>query len=205
MSTLKKVISLVLCAAILVGSFALVGSIAPVASAAEETSKIKSYADLNAEYGQNGDGFVYTGLEFYESNGKLTDYYVKSGDELTARVFIKSNMYVGESYILTLFDNKFFDVKLAGGPKASVDGNGYTSNYSNGTVNANHPVRKNNKSSHIITSINLNNVGWIKNLCGFTATYLAETDLVQSNTETDITVSEQAYDANQTNGYLNTM
>ncbi len=195
MSTLKKVISLVLCAAIFVGSFALVGNIAPVASATEETSKVKSYADLVAQYGQNGDGFVYTGIEFYESNGKLTDYYVKSGDELTARVFIKSNMYVGESYIITLFDNKFFDVKLAGGPNASVDGNGYTSNYDNGTINANHPIRKNNKSPHIITSINITNVGWIKNLCGFKATYLAETDLVQSNTETDITVSQNAYDA----------
>ncbi|MBQ3006374.1 MAG: hypothetical protein IJD78_02310, partial [Clostridia bacterium] len=52
MSTFKKVISLVLCAAILVGSFALVGGlVAPVASAEEvkvgTTTRVKKSTDAN--------------------------------------------------------------------------------------------------------------------------------------------------------------
>ncbi len=194
MSTLKKVISLVLCAAILVGSFALVGNIAPVASAAEETPKIDSYADLVAKYGQNGDGFVYAGIEFYESNGKLTDYYVKSGDELTVRVYVKSNMFIGETYVSSFYENSFFDVKLAGGPNASLS-NGYTSNYGQGTINAKHPAKINNNAGHTITAIQSASAGWLKNVCGYTADYLKTVDMVKSNTKTDITKSINAYDA----------
>ncbi len=202
MSTLKKVISLVLCAAILVGSFALVGSVASaeeLSGAPLEGTNIDSYESLVAQYGTKVgadglvDGFVYIGTEILESNGKVTDYFVKPGDVLTVRVYLKSNMYVGEPYIISLFDNKFFDVKLPAGATESVDANGYTSNYSGGAKNVNHPMIKQNNSGHTITSININNVGWIKGMCGFSATYLKETDLVQSNTQSDITVSQKVY------------
>lgn len=202
MSTLKKVISLVLCAAILVGSFALVGSVASaeeLSNAPLEGTNIDSYESLVATYGTNVgadglvDGFVYIGTEILEANGKITDYYVQPGDELTVRTYLKSNMFVGEPYIISLFDNTFFDVKLPAGEAASVDANGYTSNYSGGVRNVNHPMIKQNNSSHTITSININNVGWIKSMCGFTSEYLAGTDLIQSNTQSDITVSQKVY------------
>ena len=194
MSKFKRALSAFLAIAIVFGMFSCLAPIAaPVASAAG-TSKIDSYADLNAQYGQNGDGFVYVGTEYYEADGQLTDYYVQPGDELTVRLYLKSNMYVGESYMISLYDNTFFDVKLAGGLGATTDANGYTSNYAQGTKNANHPIVKNNGSPHTITSINITNAGWIKNTCGFTTEYLAKTDLVQSNTATDITKSTAAYD-----------
>ena len=193
-SVLKRTLATVLSLIMVMGMCVVGGVSAPVASAAEGTSKIDSYATLNATYGQDGNGFVYVGTEYYEADGKLTDYYVNAGDELTVRLYIKSNMYVGESYIISLYDNKFFDVKLAGGVGASVDQNGYTNNYAQGARNSNHPIIMENNSPHTITSINITNVGWIKNTCGFTTTYLAESDLVQSNTATDITVSTVAYD-----------
>ncbi len=194
-SVLKRSLALALSLILVLGTCFVSGVVsAPVASAAEGKSKVQSYADLVAEYGQNGDGFVYTGLEFYEADGKLTDYYVKSGDELTARVYIKSNLWVGESYILTLYDNKFFDIKLAGGPDSTTVSTGYTSNYQQAPRNSQHPIVIANNSGHTLTTINITNVGWIKNLCGYSTTYLAETDLAQSNTATDITVSTESYD-----------
>ncbi len=195
MSKIKRALSAFLAIAIVFGMFSCLAPIAvPVASAAEGTSKVQSYADLVAEYGQNGDGFVYTGLEFFEADGKLTDYYVQPGDELTAHVYIKSNLWVGESYILTLYDNTFFDIKLAGGPNSTTVSTGYTSNYQQAPINPEHPIVIANNSGHTLTTINITNVGWIKNLCGFTTEYLAVTDLAQSNTATDITVSTEAYD-----------
>ena len=197
MSKFKRALSAFLAIAIVFGMFSCLAPIAaPVASAAEGTSKIQSYADLVAEYGQNGDGFVYSGLEFYEADGKLTDYYVNAGDELTARVYIKSNLYVGESYILTFYDNSFFDIKLAGGPNASLDENtGYTSNDDKAPINSEHPIVISNKAKHILTTIAATNAGgWTTSVCGFTKDYLSTVDMVQSNTETDTSKSTKAYD-----------
>lgn len=200
MSTMKKVISLVLCVAMLVGTFALVGNVAPVAEATEGTAGIKSYADLVTQYGTNvgadglTDGFVYFGAEVLEADGKPTDHYVMPGDELTVRLYFKSNMYCSEPYIIELFDNKFFDVKLPAGTEGvSIDADGYTSGFAGAPKNTNHPMIKQNGSGHTITSKNIKSIGWIKNFCGFSSTYLAETDLVQSNTATNITVSNKVY------------
>ncbi|MBQ2973850.1 MAG: hypothetical protein IJE19_05795, partial [Clostridia bacterium] len=75
MSKFKRALSALLAIAIVFGMFSCLAPIAaPVAKAAEGVSKIDSYADLNATYGQNGDGFVYVGTEYYEADGKLTDY-----------------------------------------------------------------------------------------------------------------------------------
>ena len=222
MSTLKKVISLVLCAAILVGSFALVGGlVAPVASAAEETLGMKttvkkstdangaektltdvtgimSYNDLVAAYGtETGadgltDGFVYIGAEFYEADGTLTDYYIMPGDVLTSRVYVKSNMYLGEATIMSFFDNSVWDVKKAIAGTPSYDANGYTSG-SQAESNRNHPAWTSNAYKCMVTSINITNVGWIKNTCGFDTATLAGTDLIQVQTQVDAGVSSAAY------------
>ncbi|MBQ2847763.1 MAG: hypothetical protein IJE74_05845, partial [Clostridia bacterium] len=84
MSKFKRALSALLAIAIVFGMFSCLAPLAaPKASAAEGTSKIDSYADLVAEYGQGTDGFIYVGTEFYEADGKLTDYYVQPGDKLT--------------------------------------------------------------------------------------------------------------------------
>ena len=112
MSTFKKVISIVLCIAMLAGSVSILGGLAtPEAKAAEGTSKIDSYESLAAAY----NNFVYFGTEFYEiditknadgtlgeaSNHTLTDYYVDAGDYLEARLYLKSDMYHGEGVFIS--------------------------------------------------------------------------------------------------------
>ncbi|MBQ2846912.1 MAG: hypothetical protein IJE74_01465 [Clostridia bacterium] len=194
MSTFKKVISLVLCVAMLAGSFVFVGDLAaPEASAAETTAGIDSYADLVAKYGQGDDGFIYVGTEFYEEDGRLTDYYVQPGDKLTVKQYIKSNMYTGEVKIMTLFDKTFFDAKIVANdaPTAST---GYTSNCQTGVKNTDHPMIARNNPTHTLTSGAIPDVGWIKNVCGFSQDYLDKTDYVQSTTKSDINASTVAYE-----------
>ncbi|MBQ2973507.1 MAG: hypothetical protein IJE19_04055, partial [Clostridia bacterium] len=66
-SVFKRTLAVLLSLTLVLGTCIVSGVIsAPVASAAEGTSKIDSYASLNATYGQNGDGFVYVGTEYYE-------------------------------------------------------------------------------------------------------------------------------------------
>ena len=107
MSTLKKVISIVLCISLLAGTVAFVGDlIVPKANAAAGTSNIKSYAELEAAY----DSFIYLGLEAYEADGTLTDGYVQPGDEITFRMYIKSDRYMGNGTYYSVYDKSFFDV-----------------------------------------------------------------------------------------------
>lgn len=206
MSTMKKVISLMLCVAMLIGTFAIVGNVAPVASAEElsgaplEGTNIDSYESLVAQYGTKvgadglTDGFVYVGAEIIEANGKVTDHYVKPGDELTVRIYVKSNMYCGELYVQTLFDNTFFDIKTPAGTEGvKLDANGYTSGYKGGVKNVNHPMVLRNNIGHTITTIPVNKVAKIANNCGFTAEYIAKMDLVKSNTATDNQTSNKVY------------
>ena len=222
MSTFKKVISLVLCAAILVGSFALVGGlVAPVASAEEvkvgTTTRVKkstdangaekiltdvtgimSYDDLVAAYGSatgtDGltDGFVYIGAEFYEPDGTLTDYYINAGDMLTARVYLKSNMYVGESTLMQFFNNSVWDVKEAVKGTTTVNAQGYASG-AQAESNKSHPAWTSNGYKCMVTSLNINS-GWIKSTCGFDTAYLTGTDFIQVQTKCDSAVSSYPYD-----------
>lgn len=112
MSNLKKVISLLLCLSMLAGMVAILdGAFVPTASAASAepvTHKIKTMEQLTAEYGDKG--FYYLGLEFYESNGKPTDGYVKPGDTLEVRVYVKSSFYIKTLTNHYVFENNFFDV-----------------------------------------------------------------------------------------------
>ena len=95
MSAFKKVISLVLCFTMLLGTVAVAGDLlAPKASAAEVTSSIKSYAELAEQY----DNFIYLGTDAYETvDGELelSDGYVQPGDKLTFRFYMKSDRYIG--------------------------------------------------------------------------------------------------------------
>ena len=110
MSTFKKVISIVLCFSLLAGSFAFLGDlIVPKASAAGETHITKTYDELDAAY----NNFIYLGIDVYEvGNGMLTDGYVNAGDWLEYRMTILSDMYIGQSYPLVVYDKDFFDIRV---------------------------------------------------------------------------------------------
>lgn len=196
MSTMKKVISLLLCVAMLFGTVAVVGSVASaeeLSGAPLEGTNIETYADLVAQYGtktgEDGltDGFIYYGAEVVESNGKITDGYVKPGDVLDVRLYVKSNMYTGDGVMFLVFDNDFFDIKLPAGATNALDSEGYTMNCETGLYNANHPMIKQNTSIHKLTAIPMtraNNL--IKKQCGFTDEYLSSHDFIKSQTITDI-------------------
>ena len=178
---LKKSLAMFLCLSMVMGMALVSGVIsAPVASAAAEVGSIRTvksatakndgiistkvegiptYNELVASYGTNvgtdglTDGFLYIGAEYYEADGKLTDYYVQPGDTLTARVYVKSNMYTADATIISLFDNTLWDVKKAAEGVDKFDKNGYTSGWvTNG--NANHPAWTTNGYTNAVTSIN---------------------------------------------------
>ena len=185
MSTFKKVISIVLCIAMLAGSVSVLGGLAtPEAKAAEGTSKVDSLASLDAAY----DNYVYFGTEFYEiditknadgtlgaaSNHVLTDYYVDAGQYLEARLYLKSDMYLGEGTFFFLYENDFFDVKqLTNAVPANP--NGYTQGQAGG-VNANHPAYKVNKIKGMQTSENAYSQNWMKQKTGYTQAELESWD-----------------------------
>ncbi|MBE6821389.1 MAG: hypothetical protein E7516_10120, partial [Ruminococcaceae bacterium] len=102
MSTFKKIVSIMLCIAMLAGSFTMLGGLAtPDASAADGVSKIKSYAELDTLY----NNFIYLGSEIYEietadgtlntavTDRVLTDYYVDAGQLLEERLYVKGDFY----------------------------------------------------------------------------------------------------------------
>ena len=250
MSTFKKVISLVLCIAMLAGSFAFVGDlVAPIASAADETpttgeettvaggetpvtipaetglkeGQVNSYSYLNQYYGSgkkdaNGieNGFVYFGYEFYEFNADeakaakeaddakaaadpkyvstydandyyniLTDHYVKPGDTLMVKVYVKSNMKCGDFVLCSMFDKNYWDVKLLydNVPEDQIDEyTGYNYGVEPFTnVNKAHTCYKDREFSVMMTSMpsNGDNTTWLgKNCCGFSDEYRANHDFV---------------------------
>ncbi|MBQ2974797.1 MAG: hypothetical protein IJE19_10625 [Clostridia bacterium] len=190
----KRVIAVIMCILIAVSAM-----IFNNAFAADGVSKIDSYASLVENYGTEiddegrTDGFVYIGTEFYEEDGKLTDYLVKPGDKLTVKLYLKSNMYSSDCNIISFFDNTFFDVKVVD-DDAPLDENGYTSDHRSAVRNTNHPMVIRNGITHTVTSINLLRVGWIKNICGFTEEYLASTDLVQNSSNINISKSDAPYE-----------
>ncbi len=105
----KKSVSMLLCLTLLATAFCIPGLIS---SASEGWSSISSYDELSGIY----DDFVYIGTEVYETdyegnNPVLTDYRVKAGDWLEVRTYIKSDHYIGDTSIVSLFSNDFFDVK----------------------------------------------------------------------------------------------
>ena len=203
MSKFKRALSAFLAIAMVLGSLSCLGAVvAPKASAAEGTSKIDSYESLAAAY----DNFVYFGTEFYEiditvnadgtygeaSNHILTDYYVDAGQILEARLYVKSDMYMGEGIFIMLYENDFFDVKQL---TSALPGNA-TTGYSqgqNGGVNTNHPAYKINGIKGMQTSGNTNTINWMKARTGYTAEQLEAWDFSQSVTALTDNGQNQAY------------
>lgn len=190
----KRIIAAVMCALIAVGAMVFNN-----VSAAEGVSKIDSYASLVEKYGtaigDDGltDGFVYIGTEFYEEDGRLTDYLVSPGDKLTVKVYIKSNMYTSDCRLITLFDNSFFDVKIVD-DGAPTDDYGYTSMHESAVINKNHPMVDSHGTTHSVTSIDVPRAKWIVNICGFTEEYLNSFDLVDNQSYMNVNKSYEPYE-----------
>ncbi|MBQ2811934.1 MAG: hypothetical protein IJE63_01675, partial [Clostridia bacterium] len=186
MSKFKKVISIVLCIAMLAGTVSIFGALStPEAKAAEGTSNIDSYASLAEAY----DNFIYFGTEFYEiditenadgtlgeaSNHVLTDYYVDPGQILEAKFYLKSDMYCGEGVFIMVYENDFFDVKQLTQEAPANKTTGYTqAQY--GPVNKNHSAYTINGMKQQQTSANCYTINWMKARTGYTQTQLEAWD-----------------------------
>lgn len=98
MTHCKKVLSIVLCLAMLLGTLTT-GLM--FASAAEDTA-IPSYASLQSKYTSN---FFYVGTEFYEGEN-LTNHIVSPGSSLNVKLYAKTDypLYGGQYFIV--IDNK---------------------------------------------------------------------------------------------------
>ncbi|MDY5949318.1 MAG: hypothetical protein SPJ42_08805, partial [Oscillospiraceae bacterium] len=185
MSTLKKVISIVLCISLLAGTVAFVGDlIVPKANAAAGTSNIKSYAELDAQY----DGFIYLGLEAYEEDGTLTDGYVQPGDRITYRFYVKSDRFIGNSIPYVTYDNTFFDVTRitdAENPQLIYD---VYESQTKVDANPNHPMTSPKGLYGTLTSQPANTIPQIKNgYCGVDATVFNNWDIVKAAWNSDLT------------------
>lgn len=91
-----------------------------------EVYEVKSYAELEAQYGSTEDyqtsAWVYLASEFYEedpdgdvtledgSTWSLTDHYVQPGQALYVRYYIKSNCGISAVALQSLCTRSFFDV-----------------------------------------------------------------------------------------------
>ncbi len=136
-------------------------------------SNIKSYDLLDSAY----DSFVYVGTEVYEvNNGELTDYIVSAGDWLEFRTYIKSDFYVGQSSIYSLFDNSFFDVS---------------------SVADNAVINSENSSVYGETKMNVrsdaaSNIGQITNITNLGESVINSNNAVVANTTFDTAGSRRA-------------
>ena len=186
MSTFKKVISVVLCIAMLAGSFTMLGGLAtPDAAAADGVSKVKTYEELAAQY----DNFIYLASEVYEiettdgtlsgtvTDSVLTDYYVDAGQLLEERFYIKGDFYFGNSQFVKAYDNAFFDVTQI--TTAATDSTGYSTAYT-GVVNPENPVVIKHDLQNMVTSADCATENWMKMRSGYSADELAVIDYVQS-------------------------
>lgn len=122
MSKFKRFLSSFLALTMVLGMFSMLGGVfavdASAATLAPYTTHIKTYAELEEEYGStdtNGNvtgqgGFYYVAVEFFEADGQPTDHVVAPGDVLTARFYLKSSFYMSVTNTDYLFDRNFFDV-----------------------------------------------------------------------------------------------
>ena len=187
MSTFKKIVSIMLCIAMLAGSFTMLGGLAtPDASAADGTSKVKSYESLAAQY----DNFIYLASDIYEIETEdgtlntdtvagsevLTDYYVEPGQILEERFYIKGDFYFGAITLINAYDNAFFDVTQV--TTTAPNSNGYSSKVS-GPANANHPVHISHVVKSALTTGSCAKTTWFGKVSGFSAEELAQWDYIQ--------------------------
>ena len=185
MSKFKKVISLVLCLAMLAGTFTTLGAVAPVASAADVKSNVKSFAEVDAAY----DNYVYFGVDVYEvANGELTDGYVQPGDWLEYRITVLSDMYVSSTAPHLMFSKDFFDVRVVSSTTPK-DHDNYTNNDYEGNIkyndgfNPDHPYATVNQTgiTHTVTAFPATKQSSQMGFCGFDTDACAKWDVVKSN------------------------
>lgn len=122
MSKFKRFLSSFLALTMVLGMFSMLGGVfavdASAATLAPYTTHIKTYAELEEEYGSTDTdgnvtgrgGFYYIAVEFFEADGQPTDHVVAPGDKLTARFYLKSSFYLSVTNTDYLFDRNFFDV-----------------------------------------------------------------------------------------------
>ncbi|MCQ2476052.1 MAG: hypothetical protein MJ173_09150, partial [Clostridia bacterium] len=75
MKTFKKALSLLLCAVMVFGTVAVAGTAIVTKTFAATTSAIKSKSDLETQFSSDPSvkPYIYMGIDYYESDGKLTD------------------------------------------------------------------------------------------------------------------------------------
>ncbi len=198
MSKMKKVISLVLCIAMLAGTFTFLGDLMVPKADAAEGSNVKTYAEIDAQY----DKFVYVGVDVYEvANGELTDGYVQPGDWLEYHMTVYSDMYVGATYPVFVFEKDFFDVRVVTCTTPRDHDNYANSDYEgnikqeDGTnMNPDHPWAAPNEATyHTITAFpatkQLTNI----KACEVDASVYENWDLVKSNVGITTTVNNTVF------------
>ena len=186
MSKMKKVISLVLCIAMLAGTFTFLGDLVAPSASAAGTTNVAKYADLDKEY----DKFVYVGIDVIEvANGELTDGYVQPGDWLEYHMTVLSDMYIGTSYPHLVYTKDFFDVRVVTSKNKPSHDN-YTNNdyegnkkFTDGTLmNPDHPYAAPNVATyHILTALPATKISTQMGYCEVDADTYANWDLVKSN------------------------
>ena len=195
MSTFKRSLSAFMAFIMVLSVFSgVAGVFAPKASAAAVagTSMVKSYDAIEAEY----DKFIYLGEEAYEDDGNgnliLTDYYVQPGDWITYRLYVKSDLFIGNSMPYTAYDNSFFDVTVC--TDNPVISNGYETLNDNAPKNPNHPMVADQQIYHSLTSKTANGVSVIKNgYCELDNVASSTLDLTMNQWTKDTTNSALAY------------
>ena len=197
MSAFKKVISLVLCFAMLLGTVAVAGDLlAPKANAAEGTSSVKTYAELAEQY----DNFIYLATDAYETvDGELvlSDGYVQPGDLLTFRLYFKSDRYIGSSTLYQVCDFDFFDNTRVTGAEPNSSA-GFTEGL-DAVSNSAHPMVSGHEMTFSMTSNQGSNVAWLKTVCLIDTAVLATWGTIQivTNTTPTSTLGTQALRLNQ--------
>ena len=197
MSKMKKVISLVLCVAMLAGTFTFLGDlIAPSASAAG-TSNVAKYADIDAKY----DKFVYVGIDVIEvANGELTDGYVQPGDWLEYHMTLLSDMYIGTASPHLVYTKNFFDVRVVTSMNKPTHDNYTNTDYEGNLkftkgelMNPDHPYAAPNVATyHTLTALPATKVANQMGFCEIDATTYNNWDLVKSN----VGITTTSWDSN---------
>ncbi len=185
MSKFKKVISLVLCFAMLAGTVTFLGDLIVPEAKAAEGSNVKTYAELDAEY----DKFIYVGIDVVEvANDEITDGYVKPGDWLEYRMTVLSDMYVGAAQPHIIYEKDFFDVRVITSTTPrdhdNYGNNDYEGNlkFADGQfMNPAHPWAPPTQPTYnTLTALPASKISTQMNNCGLDATTYSNWDIVKT-------------------------
>ncbi len=164
--------------------------VAPV----EGTSNVKSYDELAAAY----DQFIYVAADVYEiyddGSSMLSDGYVKAGQWLEYRMYIKSDMWVGANYPIFFYDKRFFDVRNITKMEVATDET-YEGNVPTSLYNTNHPVNDEHLLTNTLTASVCADITVYNNgTCELDEADYINADQVKPNISQDVTVNKNAYD-----------